>query len=57
MICKNKRRYDSSEISIVNENLKEFIPQADYFFSNKGSVKDQNFNAIKEICSCLNLNF
>ena len=52
-----KKISDSSEISIVNENLKEFIPQADYFFSNKGSVKDQNFNAIKEICSCLNLNF
>ena len=52
-----KKLCDSSEISIVNENLKEFIPQADYFFSNKGSVKDQNFNAIKEICSHLNLNF
>lgn len=52
-----KKLCDSSEISIVNENLKEFIPQADYFFSNKGSVKDQNFNAIKEICSRLSLNF
>jgi UDP-N-acetylmuramoylalanine--D-glutamate ligase len=52
-----KKLCDSSEISIVNENLKEFIPQADYFFSNKGSVKHQNFNAIKEICSHLNLNF
>ena len=52
-----KKINDNSEISIVNENLKEIIPQADYFFSNKGSVKDQNFNAIKEICSSLNLNF
>ena len=52
-----KKINDNSEISIVNENLKEFIPQADYFFSNKGSVKDQNFNAIKEICSSLNLIF
>ena len=52
-----KKICNSSEISIVNENLKEFIPQADYFFSNKGSIKDQNYNAIKEICSCLNLNF
>jgi UDP-N-acetylmuramoylalanine--D-glutamate ligase len=52
-----KKISDSSEISIVNENLKEFIPHADYFFSNKGSVKDQNFNAIKEICSSLNLDF
>ena len=52
-----KKICESSKMSIVNENLKEFIPQADYFFSNKGSVKDQNFNAIKEICSSLNLNF
>ena len=52
-----KKICESSKISIVNENLKEFVPQADYFFSNKGSVKDQNFNAIKEICSRLNLNF
>ena len=52
-----KKISDSSEISIVNENLKEFIPHADYFFSNKGSVKDQNLNAIKEICYSLNLEF
>ena len=52
-----KKINDNSEISIVNENLKEFIPQADYFFSDQGSIKNQNFNVIKEICSSLNLNF
>ena len=52
-----KKLNDTSEISIVNENLKNFIPQADCFFSDQGSVQNQNFNAIKEICSVLHLNF
>ena len=53
---KNKLN-DSSEISIANENLKKVISHADYFFSCKGNVRNQNLNAIKTICSCLEYDF
>ena len=47
----------NSKISIVNKNLKKYIPHADYFFDCEGSVKKQNLLAISKVCSALNLSY
>ena len=47
----------NSKISIINKNLKKYIPHADYFFDCEGSVKKQNLLAISKVCSALNLSY
>ena len=48
---------ETSLISIANSKLEGIVPKVDYYFDGNGSLNDQNFNAVKEICSSLNLKF